>query len=309
MQMRSACSLLSSLLIASPLLAQTDVSLFMKKDGKARSYIASEHGDLYSTMGHHGPAVENSWAAWRVYFNQYLSVDILSKFQPRLELSKSKWYLSKTDPELKAAGYGKDNYKVGKTIGLGGIRLWDPVLKEQVLADVSGSKESLRYTQVMQQEGYSQLKVTSIGVPYMGGLVDFEFVLTAMDGQREVQVDVFVLSESPVRFATGLTIHDDLKATEVEVGYMLTWGDYDSPASGEAFDVGAALLVENDLVKERIVMADQWLFISKPTRHFRYTLSTANAKEQGGINTLDAFQQHIEELNNAAGNYVYPYDH
>lgn len=300
-------AILGSAAVLSAVQAETAVSLFMKKDELPKSYIASNDGDLYSTMGHHGPAVENDWAAWRVYFNQYLSVDILSKFHPRLELAESKWYRSKTDPKLKAAGYGKDNYKVGQSIGLGGVRLWDPKKKQAVLADVSSSDQSLRYTQVMKQDGYAKLRVTNIGVPYMGKLVDFEFVLTAFDDKREVLVDVFVLSDEPVNFVTGLTVHDKLKVKEVEIGYIYTWGDYDSPAAAEAFDVGAAVIVKNNHIKERLEFDDEWLLVSYPTRHFQYRLSTANAKEIDGINTLEAFQAHLDELNEESGNYVYPY--
>ena len=39
-----------------------------------------------------------------------------------MELVKTKWY---TSPEQQKQGWGADYYKVGETIGLGGVRLWD----------------------------------------------------------------------------------------------------------------------------------------------------------------------------------------
>ena len=70
----------------------TGVSMFMKSDGRQIPRMESKKGDLYKEMGHHGPAVENAWAAYRIYFNQHLTGDSLSKFQPRLELHESRWY-------------------------------------------------------------------------------------------------------------------------------------------------------------------------------------------------------------------------
>ena len=50
------------------------------------------------------------------------AIDIYSKTKPGLELGRTKWY---TSPEQQKQGWGADYYKVGETIGLGGIRLWD----------------------------------------------------------------------------------------------------------------------------------------------------------------------------------------
>ena len=42
----------------------TDVSLFMKKSPeKQLSEVYSESGDMYKTLGHHGPAIENEFLA------------------------------------------------------------------------------------------------------------------------------------------------------------------------------------------------------------------------------------------------------
>jgi len=70
---------------------------------------------------------------------------------------------------LAARNYGKDNYKVGKTVGLGGVRLWDADADDQykeVFLDVSVSETSKRFSQVIKHENYSKIRMTSIGVPY-----------------------------------------------------------------------------------------------------------------------------------------------
>ena len=55
----------------------TDTSLYMKSE--KISYltdIGSESGDLYQTIGHHGPAVENEWMALRIYFSDKVAIDV-----------------------------------------------------------------------------------------------------------------------------------------------------------------------------------------------------------------------------------------
>ncbi|HEU0125628.1 MAG TPA: DUF4861 domain-containing protein, partial [Flavobacterium sp.] len=57
-------SIVASLLFCGICLGQnnTDTSLYMKSDKITYlTDIGSESGDLYKTIGHHGPAVENEW--------------------------------------------------------------------------------------------------------------------------------------------------------------------------------------------------------------------------------------------------------
>ncbi len=67
----------------------TDTSLYMKSDKITYlTDIGSESGDLYKTIGHHGPAIENEWMALRIYFSDKVAIDVYSKAKPGLELKK-----------------------------------------------------------------------------------------------------------------------------------------------------------------------------------------------------------------------------
>ena len=102
---------------------KTDVSLFMKKDKDVYlDKVESTSGNLFTKLGHHGPAIENEWFGLRVYFNRKMAIDVYSKSKPGLELRETRWYPSK---EHQKDGWGSDYYKVGNTVGLGGIKLWD----------------------------------------------------------------------------------------------------------------------------------------------------------------------------------------
>ncbi|MDD3780595.1 MAG: DUF4861 family protein, partial [Proteiniphilum sp.] len=101
----------------------TDVSLFLRSDSATYlNRVSSESGDLYNALGHHGPAIENEWLALRLYFDKKAAIDVYSKAKPGLELASYKWYPT---PQQQLEGKGADYYKVGPTVGLGGIRLWD----------------------------------------------------------------------------------------------------------------------------------------------------------------------------------------
>ena len=119
-------SIMFALLSAFSLLtldAQTAHSLFWRKDSLQVNEVVSEIGNQFNKVGHHGPAVENSHMALRIYFNDSGAIDAYSKVGGQMELLEYKWYPSKEVQQ--SCGVGNDHYIVGKTVGLGGIALWD----------------------------------------------------------------------------------------------------------------------------------------------------------------------------------------
>ena len=91
--------------------AQTSVSLFWRSDSLQVSEIVSDVGNQYKKVGHHGPAVENSHMALRIYFNDSGAIDLYSKSGRGMELDKYKWYPSTEKQEELGLGY--DEYRVG----------------------------------------------------------------------------------------------------------------------------------------------------------------------------------------------------
>ena len=99
--------------------AQTASSLFWRADSLQRKEIVSEQAVQYNFVGHHGPAVENSRCALRIYFNDSGAIDVYSKSGAQMELLKYHWY--PTEKQMAEEGAGCDEYLVGRTVGLGGI--------------------------------------------------------------------------------------------------------------------------------------------------------------------------------------------
>ena len=87
----------------------TAVSLAWQETGEQIAYVESESGDLWDELLHHGPAVENPWVAYRIYFDGKMGVDVYHKRVPGLELATTGWYLPDS---LKGKGYGQDEFYV-----------------------------------------------------------------------------------------------------------------------------------------------------------------------------------------------------
>lgn len=76
----------------------------------------------YSSLHHHGPAFENEYIAFRLYFDHRQTVDMYGKKKKGLEIRETQFY---PDEKQKAEGYGDDVLWVGDTFGLGALRGWD----------------------------------------------------------------------------------------------------------------------------------------------------------------------------------------
>ena len=75
----AAAAAASTLLFCAQGKAQTATSLFWRADSLQVSEIVSQQAVQYNFVGHHGPAVENSHCALRIYFNDSGAIDVYSK--------------------------------------------------------------------------------------------------------------------------------------------------------------------------------------------------------------------------------------
>ncbi len=263
---------------------KTDVSLFMRSDSIQQAEISAESGDLFNTIGHHGPAVENEWMALRLYFSDKAAVDVYSKALPQLELKEKKWYPS---PEEQQEGWGADYYKAGETVGLGGVRLWDG---EKV---VKLNPVSNRIARVVKECKSSYLEMLSEDVPYMGRKVDVLVRVTVYSGERNAKVEAFALCDEPVQFVTGVNYH---KGQEIykRVGLIATWGLHPEDVAAEQVELGAAIKYNPaDFVKSNDD-GTQFLLISKPAKQLTTWVSSACGRESQ-INSMEKFIRFLEE--------------
>ena len=278
--------LLLLIIISSNCFAQkTDVSLFMKKDKDVYlNEVDSKSGNLFSKIGHHGPAVENQWLGFRIYFNKKTAIDVYSKAKPGLEIHDTQWYPSKKE---QLSGYGADYYKVGKSVGLGGIKLWDGE-KLIPLHPVSS-----RSAKVATEGDISYMELLSEGVSYKGKKVDILVRITVFSDKREAKVEAFSNTGEVVQFATGINYFDNLKVDK-QKNYIATWGIHPEDVAAEKVEIGAAIFFNKNDFDKQIDDGKQHLLISKPTNYIQTWITSANGREPE-LNTNEKF---IDFLNN-----------
>lgn len=264
---------------------KTDISLKWKNSDKQELVISSETGDLYNKLAHHGPAVENEWIALRMYFDKKVSIDVYNKAIPRLELASTGWYPSS---EQQKEGWGADQYKVGNTMGLGGVRLWDG--EKVVLLD----PVKVRIARVMKHTNLSYMEMLSEGVPYKGDTIDVLVRVTVYSGFREAKVEAFAFCSKPVQFLTGINYHPTTKTVQGK-NYICTWGTHPEDVAAFQVPIGAAIIYNSDdfvIIKKE---EKEYQMITKPTKYLSTWITSASEREQE-LNNMEKFILYLENL-------------
>jgi hypothetical protein len=249
---------------------QTDVSLMWKDSLKQVPCISSETGDLYKKLQHHGPAVENEWVGFRMYFDKKVSIDVYNKQKKQLELAAATWYPT---PEQQKKGWGSDQYKVAQTVGLGGVRLWDGE-KEVLLNPVD-----MRTARVRKEGSVSYMEMLNEGVPYKDGKVDILVRVTVFSGIREAKVEAFALTSEPVQFFTGINYFEKT-ATKQGANYIFTWGLHPEDVAAFPLNIGAGLKYNPADFASVTKGAAQYEMVSKPTKYLEFWITSACEKEK-----------------------------
>ncbi|MBN1183796.1 MAG: DUF4861 family protein [Bacteroidales bacterium] len=264
---------------------KTDISLAWKDSTDQKSEIASLSGNLYKQLKHHGPAVENEWLGFRFYFDYKVAVDVYNKTRPGLELKAAGWYPT---PEQQQEGWGADQYKVGKTVGCGGVRLWDG---ERVVYLDPVSKRTAR---VRKEANISYMEMLSEGVPYKGDTIDVLVRLTVFSGIRAAKVEAFALCDKPVQFLTGINYHP---ATETKQGknYICTWGIHPEDVAAFQLKIGGGLVFNPSDYVSITKEETEYELISKPTKYLSTWVTSACEKEEE-LNTMDKFVDYLENF-------------
>lgn len=269
--------------IKSGVAAQTASSLFLRSDSLQVSEIVSEIGNQYNKVGHHGPAVENSHMALRLYFNDSGAIDVYSKTGRGMELLEYLWYPTKGQQDTLALG--ADAYIVGKTVGLGGIALWDGE-KEVKLEATKG-----RTARVGDTKNGSYIEMIAYGVVYKEGYVDVKIRVDVSDKTREAVVTASELSGGKVQFISGVNYHDGQKVY-YEEGCISVWGPHPVKKTETPFAIGAGLRFS---AKDFPVMEktdDMVRIISKPTSKVSTKVVSGSIKE-AELNSAKRFETYM----------------
>ena len=263
--------------------AQTASSLFWRADSLQVPEIVSEIGNQYNKVGHHGPAVENSHMALRVYFNDSGAIDVYSKTGRGLELLEYLWYPTKGQQDTLAVG--ADGYIVGKTVGLGGIALWDG--EKEVKLEATGG----RTARVGETRNGSYIEMIAYGVAYKGDNVDVMIRVDVSSKTREAVVTASELSGKKVQFLTGVNYHEGQKVSYAE-GYISVWGPHPVKKTETPFAIGAGLRFSSKEFPIVEKTDDMVRIISKAASKVTTKIVSASVKE-AELNSAKRFEAYM----------------
>ena len=264
---------------------KTNVSLFLRKDPHSfLKEIDSKSGNLFHQLGHHGPAVENQWFGLRIYFNKKAAIDVYSKSREGLELGSTGWYSTK---EQQNSGWGADYYRVGKSVGLGGIKLWNG---KKVVPLNPVSKRSAKVAKGA--DGISTMEMVSEGISCKGQKVDILVRVTVYPDSRKAKVEAFSQTGVPVQFVTGINYHKGVAIRKSE-NYLATWGIHPEDVAVDKVAVGAALIFNANDFERQTDDGRQILLISKPAQKIQTWITSANEREP----EINTFEKLIQTLN------------
>ena len=263
--------------------AQTAKSLFWRADSLQVSEIVSETGNQYNKVGHHGPAVENSHMALRIYFNDTGAIDVYSKSGRGMELMKYLWYPTKEQQDT--LSLGADGYIAGKTVGMGGIALWDGE-NEVKLEATKG-----RTARVGDTKKGSYAEVIAYGVAYMGDYVDISIRVDVEVKTRMAVVTATELSGKKVQFLTGINFHEGQKVTYGE-DYISVWGPHPVKKTEAPFPIGAGMFFSAKTFPVIEKTENMVRIISKPASKVSTKVVSASVKE-AELNSAKRFEAYM----------------
>ena len=263
--------------------AQTAKSLFWRADSLQVSEIVSETGNQYNKVGHHGPAVENSHMALRVYFNDTGAIDVYSKSGRGMELMEYLWYPTKEQQDTLLLG--ADGYIAGKTVGLGGVALWDGE-KEVKLVATKG-----RTARVGDTKKGAYAEIIAYGVAYRGDYVDISIRVDVEAKSRVAVVTATELSGKKVQFLTGINFHEGQKVAYGEE-YISIWGPHPVKKTETPFPIGAGMFFSSKTFPVLEKIDDMVRIISKPASKVSTKVVSASVKE-AEINSAKRFESYM----------------
>lgn len=263
--------------------AQTAKSLFWRADSLQVSEIVSETGNQYNKVGHHGPAVENSHMALRVYFNDTGAIDVYSKSGRGMELMEYLWYPTKEQQDTLLLG--ADGYIAGKTVGLGGVALWDGE-KEVKLVATKG-----RTARVGDTKKGAYAEIIAYGVAYRGDYVDISIRVDVEAKSRVAVVTATELSGKKVQFLTGINFHEGQKVAYGEE-YISIWGPHPVKKTETPFPIGAGMFFSSKTFSVLEKTDDMVRIISKPASKVSTKVVSASVKE-AEINSAKRFESYM----------------
>lgn len=267
--------------------ARTHAQMYAYDKTGVHDYMTSVttpgNSNIYSALYHHGPAFESELVGYRVYFNDWQTVDTYGKCQKRLELEDTRFYTN--DTQL-AQGYGDDVLRVGQTVSVGTLKGWDAAT-----ASVTPISPVEYRTETVVASGpvRSIVEVLDENWQYQDSELTMKTQYILYAGHRDVEVNVsFSVPLQRQTFCTGVLRKAGDRHFFDDKGLVAGWSiDFpqDDTIKYARDTVGLAVCLPEDLVIEKAQNPKNYLYLIQApnSTSFTYYFSFTSKRETFGF--------------------------
>jgi hypothetical protein len=281
---------------------RTQAELSCKFDGKFenRKYIGGnfknvdflrvppEHTDHSFYIRYEGPGWESDKVGYRFYLDWRNATDIFGKKVDEMVLQN----VGKDgfDSYHQMADWGMDILKVGESLGIGSIAMW-----ENNKANRVAQTDSITCKVSANGPIYSQISTTYFGWQINGEKYNLISNLSIAAGSR-ITKHLIQITNNPNNLCTGIVKHDAakiIKGPNSNNGwnYLATYGKQSLAAD----NLGMAILYKNsDFVEQNEDEHSHVTLMNVKDGKLEYYFLAAWVQEIGGLQTLEEFQQYLD---------------
>lgn len=252
--------------------------------------VPPEHTDHSLFIRYEGPGWESDKVGYRFYLDWRNATDIFGKKVPGMVLQDVG--LDGFDSYHEMSDWGMDILKVGESLGIGSIGIWDGGKASRV-----AQTDSITCAIVANGPVYSRIRTKYYGWEVGGKQYDLTSDLSITAGSRLTRHDL-AISGNPPNLCTGIVKHPDanlLSKTGAENGwsYLATYGKQSLADD----NLGMAVLYKtSDLIEIQEDSNSHVAVLNPAGGKLTYYFLAAWEKEPGGIQSEAQFVQYLEQI-------------
>jgi len=251
--------------------------------------IPDQHIDHDAYFRYEGPGWESDKVGYRFYLDWRNAIDIFGKKTTEMVLQNVGQ--DGFDSYHEMADWGVDVLKVGSTLGIGSIGMWQ---NDKVY--MVSKTDSITCAIVANGPVFSLIETNYYGWGVGDGKYDLLSQLSIAAGDRKTRHDIEI-REAATNICTGLVKHDKAQLMESdsdgEWQYLATYGA--QSLAGEDDQLGMAILYKKSDVIERVDDRQSHIVVLKPEQgRLRYYFLAAWEQESEGIKDLAQFREYLE---------------
>ena len=252
--------------------------------------VPAEHTDHSLFIRYEGPGWESDKVGYRFYLDWRNATDIFGKKVPKMVLQNVG--LDGFDSYHEMSDWGMDILKVGESLGIGSLGMWDGEKAVRV-----AQTDSITCTIAANGPVYSQIRTQYDGWEIGGKQYDLTSNLSITAGSRLTRHGIEI-SGNPENLCTGIVKHPDAKLltkTGLENGwsYLATYGKQSLAED----NLGMAVLYRTPDLMEVQEDSQSHVVVLNPTGgKLTYYFLAAWEKEPGGIQNEAQFVQYLENV-------------